>query len=468
MLKLALIENLRRLADEVLVARAARRAADAYVARIDAVGKGAPGSLPVALHTAGIVQLLQRVREYGPRLSAVRAGLDEHLARGHVTSEDAIRSEHQRQAAAQVSVANVITSLRLCSTLDWSKYFEAVSLVERVLQRDPAGVHARMDFLSRDRYRQAVEELADATGEAQVRVALRAVESARQAAEGEGPAARAAHVGYHLIGRGRRELEADVAFRPGLGRALSGASAVPSDHRFYLGSIALVPPLACSAASPSRRGQGGSPPWVGLRRAAPAPARQRGGHRLRAAPGRSLRAAAAAAAPRAHGRRAGGRAHHGRRAHAADERGDGGAAARAPGGAGARQPRPAHPLRDPRRLRGRAAREAPGDAAILAAARDGVTALNARLGGDRGDRFFLFHRARQWNPARASGWAGSASAARSRSSTACCAAPRTRASPCRSATSTVLPASATASRSTPTRACRATRPASSSASSRTR
>ena len=40
-----------------------------------------------------------------------------------------------------------------------------------------------MDFLSRDRYRQAVEELADRTGEAQVRVALRAVESARQAAE---------------------------------------------------------------------------------------------------------------------------------------------------------------------------------------------------------------------------------------------------------------------------------------------
>ena len=67
-------------------------------------------------------------------------------------------------------MANVITSLRLCSTLDWSQYFEAVSLVERVLQRDPAGVYGGMDFLSRDRYRQAVEELAEPTGEAQVRV----------------------------------------------------------------------------------------------------------------------------------------------------------------------------------------------------------------------------------------------------------------------------------------------------------
>src|SRR5678815_2815383 len=92
--------------------------------------------------------------------TAVRTAVDEHLAAQHMTSEDAIRTEHQGQAAAQVSVANVITSLRLCSTLDWSQYFESVSLVERVLQQDPAGRYGGMDFLSRDRYRQAVEELA--------------------------------------------------------------------------------------------------------------------------------------------------------------------------------------------------------------------------------------------------------------------------------------------------------------------
>jgi hypothetical protein len=64
-----------------------------------------------------------------------------------MASEDAIRSEHQRQAAAQVSVANVITSLRLCATLDWSQYFEAASLVEGVREaparaRTGAGVQA--------------------------------------------------------------------------------------------------------------------------------------------------------------------------------------------------------------------------------------------------------------------------------------------------------------------------------------
>ena len=91
MLKLALIENLRRLAEETLQAREAVRAADAYVARIDAAGHGKPPPLPERLHPAYVVQLLQRLREYGPRLSAVRAAVDTHLEAQQTTSEDAIR-----------------------------------------------------------------------------------------------------------------------------------------------------------------------------------------------------------------------------------------------------------------------------------------------------------------------------------------------------------------------------------------
>ncbi len=213
MLKLALIENLRRLAEETIAARAARLAADDYVARIDAAGQGEPPALAPEIHPAFVVQLLQRAREYGPRLASVRAAVDAHLEARRTAAEDQIRSEHRRQAASQVSVGNVITSLRLCSTLDWSQYVESVSLVEAVLQRDPAAVYGRMDFLSRDRYRQAVEELADGTGEGQVRVALRTVESARQAAE-HGLSGRPVHVGHHLIGKGRADLETDVAYRP--------------------------------------------------------------------------------------------------------------------------------------------------------------------------------------------------------------------------------------------------------------
>jgi len=207
MLKVALIENLWRLTDEILADRAGRIDADRYLAHFEAMPAGAtPPALPDVLPMAYVVRLLERVREFGPRVSQLRARLDEKLAEQGLTPEDAILADTDEQAACQVSVGNVITSLQFCASLDWSQFFERVSLVEQILQRDPAGVYANMDFASRDRYRRAVEELAEPTGEAQMRVALRAIERARQAADHNPKGDRAAHVGEYLIGTGRASL----------------------------------------------------------------------------------------------------------------------------------------------------------------------------------------------------------------------------------------------------------------------
>jgi cyclic beta-1,2-glucan synthetase len=248
MLKLALIENLRRLASQTLESRRARLAADAYVAQVERDNGDTPRALPSEFEIASVVQLLHRVREYGLRLSSIRTTIEEHLAARQTTAEAAIRGEHQRQAADQVSVANAITSLRLCSEIDWREYVESVSLVEQVLQRDPAGAYGRMDFLSRDRQRQAVEEIAAPNGDAQVRVALRAVESARQAVARATRADRAAHVGYHLIDQGRRDLEVDVAYQP---RLANRAKRLVLGHAAlcYLGSIAVITAVLATGAA---------------------------------------------------------------------------------------------------------------------------------------------------------------------------------------------------------------------------
>ncbi len=135
-----------------------------------------------------------------------------------------------------------------------------------MLRRDPAGVYGAMDFLSRDRQRQAVEELAAPTGEAQVGVALRALESARQAAEAGSMSDRAAHVGYHLVGEGRRDLEADIGYRPRAAkrvkRLVLGAPAA-----FYLGSVGLVTALLVGLGAAYAHRQAEMPGpwfWVGL------------------------------------------------------------------------------------------------------------------------------------------------------------------------------------------------------------
>ena len=96
-----------------------------------------------------------------------------------------------------------------------------------------------MDFTSRDRQRQAVETLAPESGEAQIRVALKAIESARQAAATGSAADRAAHVGYHLVDRGRAGLEADLAYKPRVSLQV-GRLLLRHPTLLYLGSIAIV------------------------------------------------------------------------------------------------------------------------------------------------------------------------------------------------------------------------------------
>ncbi len=404
MLKLALIENLRRLAAETMAARQARLDADAYVARIEAEGGDTARALPSDPDITFVVQLLHRLREYGVRLSPIATAVDAYLASKDTTAEATIRGEHQHQAANQVSVANAVTSLRLCSVIDWRQYVESVSLVEQVLQRDPAGAYGRMDFLSRDRQRQAVEELAAPNGDAQVRVALRAVESSRQAAAAGSATDRAAHVGYHLIDRGRRDLEIDVAYRP---RLAQRARRLVFAHAtlLYLGAIAAMTVVLLASTVSYVRHETASPRTVALVIA------------LLLIPASDIAIALA--------QRVIAWAIPPRRLSRFDF------SERVPDNARTMVVVPtlltsvasvgsllehmevlALGNLDPNihfailsDFTDAEAREMPGDPPILAAARDGIEALNRRFGPEHADRFFLFHRERRWN-AREQVWMG--------------------------------------------------------------
>jgi cyclic beta-1,2-glucan synthetase len=404
MLKLALIENLRRLVSHLLAARTARRAADAHVARIDAAAADASVQIPQDSHDAYLVQMLHRAREYDARRSPLRAALEAHLMARGTVAEEIVRVEHQRQATSQASVANAITSLRLCATIDWRQYVETVSLVDSALRRDPGGMFARMDFLSRDRQRQAVEELAEVSGEAQVRVALKAVESARQAAGHKGSPRAASHVGYHLVGAGREGLEIDLAYRP-KARQRVRRWAMRHATPVYLSSITAVTALLMGGALWYAR-QAGATPLMMVVAAV-----------VLAIPASDLALAIAQrlvtlAVPPVRLPRldlTGGVPDEGRTMVVVPtiitsidnvqhrlERLEVVAI-------GNLDPQihfallTDFPDADQPQL--------PGEEVVLAAARDGIQALNARFAAEGGPRFFLFHRDRQWNP-REQVWMG--------------------------------------------------------------
>src|SRR5207302_9269418 len=82
------------------------------------------------LDRAFIVQLTQRLRDQDPEVWPAIDWIEKKLALESTTIEQTVHIEHQRQAATQVTVGNIITSMRLLSTLDWKQFFESVSQID--------------------------------------------------------------------------------------------------------------------------------------------------------------------------------------------------------------------------------------------------------------------------------------------------------------------------------------------------
>jgi len=220
-LRLALVENLRRLAITIARGRAERDEADRLADKLLELASLQPASVMSFLNErygkreelpqTFLVQLVQRLREQHPSVMPVMDWIERQLAKQGASVEQIIHSEHQRQAAAQVTVGNIITSMRLLSTLDWNDFFEKVSLIEPLLGQDPAGVYARMEFASRDRYRHIIERISKRTRISELDIAQWAVNLAAETKEESGPKK---HVGYYLIDSGLFLLEARFGYQP--------------------------------------------------------------------------------------------------------------------------------------------------------------------------------------------------------------------------------------------------------------
>ena len=149
-----------------------------------------------------MLELFEQLQDQGPENAAQLKELEHVLAEHRLEAADIVLHAHQRQAANQVSIGNVITSMRLISALDWTAFFERSSHVEQALRRDPAEVYAAMDPATRDRYRHVVERLAKGSGRGESAVAKQVLDLAAQAAA-EGRPWRERHVGFFLVDRGR-------------------------------------------------------------------------------------------------------------------------------------------------------------------------------------------------------------------------------------------------------------------------
>jgi cyclic beta-1,2-glucan synthetase len=267
-LRVLLIENLTRLASGIVYRLALREKADALAdAWLDADAKDAAENTAAMrvvetqpLPNAFAVQLFQRLRDRDPETTPALAWLHRTFAAQNTGADDIVHGEHQRQGAVNVSVRNVITSLRLISAVDWAKFFESVSLVDELMRENSS--FAAFDFSTRDLYRHAIEDLSRRSRHTEIEVARQALAQAQRAAgrgsddARPGDAQHALEPGYYLVSAGRPELERELAYRVPWDQRLARWTRAAGVHGYAGGiavlSIAMLCALVFTAGAPGR------------------------------------------------------------------------------------------------------------------------------------------------------------------------------------------------------------------------
>lgn len=216
MMRLALIENLRRVAARLSAGRRDRDLATDWAEKMISTVEQSPSDLILILADmarsnpnlsgAFLAEFTRHLQSQNSNFVFATSWLEQRLSDQGTTIEQLVQANNQEQASDQVSVGNSITSLRFLSSHDWRKFVADQSLVEKTLAMDPAGAYANMDFATRDRYRHAVEAIAKRSKCEEYDIANRAIQLAKaEVTSTSNP--RTMHVGYFLVDNGRPALE---------------------------------------------------------------------------------------------------------------------------------------------------------------------------------------------------------------------------------------------------------------------
>ena len=249
MLRLALIENLRRVAVRISAGRLERNIAVDWATKMVATAESDPKSLvlviadmarsPLPMTSPFVSELTRRLQGHGQALALPVTWIEQWLAESQLTIDQLVLAGNQQQAADQVSIGNSIGGLRLLGQIDWRDFVEAASRVDALLRQDPLGCYDAMDFQTRDQYRHVVESIAWSSPHTESEIARLALQMARVVAEDSGPSHRESHVGYYLVGRGLARLEASAILRPGPALTLRRAAHRWRGPLYFTGFLAV-------------------------------------------------------------------------------------------------------------------------------------------------------------------------------------------------------------------------------------
>ena len=181
--------------------------------------------------------LVLELRELWAFPSALKLVLLERIVAGEKQSLGSFGSE-------STNIGNCVRSLRDIGHTSWKEVIEPLIVFDYVLRMDPANCYARMDFESRDRYRNKLADIAEHSGRTEMEIAHAALDLAQTAAvktySDSRVALRESHCGYYLVDDGVPLLNAKVGFKYPLAKKVQTKMREYPDQWFLLGIGSLT------------------------------------------------------------------------------------------------------------------------------------------------------------------------------------------------------------------------------------
>ena len=142
------------------------------------------------------------LKKYGKKAHKYLEILEQEVEKTGITVGEAIQKEHFNTAIQTISMANCITSIKKIQRINFLEIFENVNEVEEILKKDPAKIYQKMEYKTKEYYRNAIKEISKKTKISEVYIARKAIELC----ENEENNLKYKHVGYYLIDDGIDEL----------------------------------------------------------------------------------------------------------------------------------------------------------------------------------------------------------------------------------------------------------------------
>ena len=158
-----------------------------------------------------------KLKKYGKKTESFLRILEEETLKTGSSVSEIIKREHFDIAVRKISIGNCITSIKKVQRINFLEIFEKINSVEEILKQDPANVYEKMDYKTKENYRNKIKKISKKTKISENYIAGKLLELAKEAKQNENEVVtnkeKKTHVGYYLFEKNLNILYKKLQFK---------------------------------------------------------------------------------------------------------------------------------------------------------------------------------------------------------------------------------------------------------------